>query len=45
MTEFAGMTGFGLFPPRLRLAPPKILAERFGQPFLPFFVSLRHDLP
>jgi len=45
---FAGMTilrGRLLLPPRLRLPPPQILAQRLGQPLLPFLVTLRHDLP
>ena len=43
---FAGMTGRpDLLPARLRLPPPQILAQRLGQPFLPFLVALRHDLP
>ena len=41
---FAGMTIIA-FPPRLRLAAAQILPKRLGQPFLPFLVALRHDLP
>ena len=41
---FAGMTRFP-FPARMRLPAPQILAKRRGQPFLPFLVAPRHDLP
>ena len=41
---FAGNTDI-LLPPSLGLPAPQILAKRLGQPFRPFLVALRHDLP